>query len=314
MDLARARAAIRRIGRPFEERLKFSRVALRLSGLPQGDVHDLALARRRCPALCCAVTAFADRPPPPSKTTGKPVTTKSGLKYFDLKSGTGAEAKPGEKVKVHYTGWLTDGKKFDSSVDRGEPFEFTLGAGQVIKGWDEGVRRHEGRRQAQAARSRRSSATATRGAGGVIPPNADADLRRRAARRQIARRQRLTVAGEAHLRRRSAGAARWRWCARVGAERRRAVRRRTGACSPKRCARAPTCRRTTTRRWTASRCAPATARWRELEIIGEVAAGHVARAPLAAGRGLSHHDRRADPAGRRRGGHGRRHRAPTATA
>jgi FKBP-type peptidyl-prolyl cis-trans isomerase FkpA len=69
----------------------------------------------------------------------KEVTTASGLKYTDLKVGAGKEAKKGDKVTVHYTGWLTNGKKFDSSVDRGKPFKFTLGAGMVIKGWDEGV-------------------------------------------------------------------------------------------------------------------------------------------------------------------------------
>jgi FKBP-type peptidyl-prolyl cis-trans isomerase FkpA len=61
------------------------------------------------------------------------------LKIEDLVAGNGAEAKSGQMVSVHYTGWLTNGKKFDSSVDRGQPFEFKLGAGQVIKGWDQGV-------------------------------------------------------------------------------------------------------------------------------------------------------------------------------
>ena len=69
----------------------------------------------------------------------KVVTTDSGLKYQDLKEGTGDAAKKGDTVTVHYTGWLKDGKKFDSSVDRKEPFEFHLGTGEVIKGWDEGV-------------------------------------------------------------------------------------------------------------------------------------------------------------------------------
>jgi FKBP-type peptidyl-prolyl cis-trans isomerase len=70
---------------------------------------------------------------------GKEVVTKSGLKYEDLKVGEGAEAKNGDIVQVHYTGWLTTGKKFDSSRDRDKPFQFSLGQGDVIKGWDEGV-------------------------------------------------------------------------------------------------------------------------------------------------------------------------------
>jgi FKBP-type peptidyl-prolyl cis-trans isomerase len=73
------------------------------------------------------------------KKGGKVVTTKSGLKYEDVKVGTGAEAKPGDTVEVHYVGTLKDGKKFDSSRDRGKTFSFKLGAGKVIKGWDEGV-------------------------------------------------------------------------------------------------------------------------------------------------------------------------------
>ena len=73
------------------------------------------------------------------KTDEKVTTTPSGLKYVDLVPGSGPSPKTGQTVKVHYTGWLTDGKKFDSSVDRGQPFEFQIGIGQVIKGWDEGV-------------------------------------------------------------------------------------------------------------------------------------------------------------------------------
>ena len=99
------------------------------------------------------------------------VTTPSGLKYEDLKVGTGAEAKAGQTVSVHYTGWLTDGKKFDSSVDRRQPFEFPLGMGRVIKGWDEGVQGMKvgGKRKLTIPPGLGYGA---RGAGGAIPPNA----------------------------------------------------------------------------------------------------------------------------------------------
>jgi FKBP-type peptidyl-prolyl cis-trans isomerase len=75
----------------------------------------------------------------PTKVAGDGVKTDSGLQYWDIKVGTGAVAKDGAHVKVHYTGWLTTGKKFDSSVDAHQPFDFTIGKGEVIKGWDEGV-------------------------------------------------------------------------------------------------------------------------------------------------------------------------------
>ena len=75
----------------------------------------------------------------PTKVVGDGVKTESGLQYWDTKVGTGEEAKSGDKVKVHYTGWFISGKKFDSSVDAHQPYSFTLGQGNVIKGWDEGV-------------------------------------------------------------------------------------------------------------------------------------------------------------------------------
>jgi len=75
----------------------------------------------------------------PSKVTGDGVKTASGLIYWDTRVGNGEVAKEGSRVRVHYTGWLTTGKKFDSSVDRGKPFDFTIGNGEVIKGWEEGV-------------------------------------------------------------------------------------------------------------------------------------------------------------------------------
>ncbi|MCS6318622.1 MAG: FKBP-type peptidyl-prolyl cis-trans isomerase [Nitrospira sp.] len=99
------------------------------------------------------------------------ITTDSGLKYVDLVAGTGREAAAGNQVSVHYTGWLTNGKKFDSSVDRKEPFSFPLGAGRVIKGWDEGVAGMKvgGKRKLTIPSQLGYGA---RGAGSVIPPNA----------------------------------------------------------------------------------------------------------------------------------------------
>jgi len=101
----------------------------------------------------------------------KSVTTPSGLSYQDAKVGTGASPVKGKPVKVHYTGWLVNGTKFDSSVDRKEPFTFNIGAGQVIPGWDEGVM------TMKVGGKRRLTIPANlgygvRGAGGVIPPNA----------------------------------------------------------------------------------------------------------------------------------------------
>ena len=75
----------------------------------------------------------------PTKVTGDGVKTPSGLIYWDIRVGNGEAAKEGSHVRVHYTGWLTNGKKFDSSVDAGKPFDFTIGNGEVIKGWEEGV-------------------------------------------------------------------------------------------------------------------------------------------------------------------------------
>jgi peptidylprolyl isomerase len=98
-------------------------------------------------------------------------STPSGLQYEDLVVGSGESPRTGQTAVVHYTGWLDDGKKFDSSVDRGRPFEFQVGTGQVIKGWDEGVATMKvgGKRKLLIPPGLGYGA---RGAGGVIPPNA----------------------------------------------------------------------------------------------------------------------------------------------
>ena len=102
---------------------------------------------------------------------GKEITTSSGLQYIDLTVGAGATAQAGQTVTVHYSGWLENGKKFDSSVDRGQPFSFPLGAGRVIKGWDEGVQGMKvgGKRKLIIPSNLGYGA---RGAGGAIPPHA----------------------------------------------------------------------------------------------------------------------------------------------
>ena len=107
----------------------------------------------------------------PTKVTGAPIKTASGLEYWDITVGTGAVAQSGQQVKVDYTGWLTNGKKFDSSVGTGHPFELLLGAGQVIKGWDEGIvgMKVGGKRQ---LRIPPDLAYGAKGYPGAIPPNA----------------------------------------------------------------------------------------------------------------------------------------------
>jgi peptidylprolyl isomerase len=116
-------------------------------------------------AALLAVPAFA------VQEAKKTVTTASGLKYVDVVVGKGASPAAGKQVKVHYTGTLENGKKFDSSVDRNEPFSFTIGVGQVIKGWDEGVMTMQvgGKRKLIIPSKLGYGA---RGAGGAIPPNA----------------------------------------------------------------------------------------------------------------------------------------------
>lgn len=107
----------------------------------------------------------------PPQVNGTPAQLLGGLQYIDVVAGSGDEARAGQNVSVHYTGWLTTGQKFDSSRDRGQPFTFRLGGGQVIQGWDEGVAgmRVGGQRRLIIPPNKGYGAS---GAGGVIPPNA----------------------------------------------------------------------------------------------------------------------------------------------
>jgi FKBP-type peptidyl-prolyl cis-trans isomerase FkpA len=129
--------------------------------------------RTLCAALALAILAGAGTPP--AGAAGRTVELADGLKYTDTTVGTGAVASPGHKVVVNYTGWLWQqgrkGDKFDSSLDRGQPFSFVLGAHQVIRGWDEGVAGMKvgGKRTLIIPPD---LAYGQRGAGGVIPPNA----------------------------------------------------------------------------------------------------------------------------------------------
>src|SRR5580658_464802 len=108
----------------------------------------------------------------PTKVTGDGLKTDSGLQYWEIRVGPGEVAKEGSHVRVHYTGWLTTGKKFDSSVDAGKPFDFTIGNGEVIKGWEEGVAGMKvgGKRQLRIPPALGYGAEGT--PGGPIPPNA----------------------------------------------------------------------------------------------------------------------------------------------
>lgn len=120
--------------------------------------------------LALGMTSLSGQTPGPTKVTGQPKTLAGGLQYWDIKAGTGATAATGKTVTVNYTGWLTNGKQFDSSVGK-QPFSFRLGAGEVIPGWDEGVAGMKvgGKRQLKIPPALGYGA---QGADGVIPPNA----------------------------------------------------------------------------------------------------------------------------------------------
>lgn len=132
-----------------------------MSGFMKMIVGALLMTMLAVPALAAKDKAKA----------GKIVTTASGLKYMDVVVGKGASPVAGKRVTVHYTGTLDNGTKFDSSVDRNEPFSFVIGVGQVIPGWDEGVMTMKvgGKRKLIIPAK---LGYGTRGAGGVIPPNA----------------------------------------------------------------------------------------------------------------------------------------------
>jgi FKBP-type peptidyl-prolyl cis-trans isomerase len=130
-------------------------------------VPFIVMALALMPAIGEEITMAATEKNPNSGET----VTASGLQYVDQTIGTGELAVAGKMATVHYTGWLENGNKFDSSVDRGQPFSFPLGAGRVIKGWDEGVQGMKvgGKRKLTIPAN---LGYGSRGAGGVIPPNA----------------------------------------------------------------------------------------------------------------------------------------------
>ena len=148
--------------------------ALVLAGCSQNASKAPAAAASAAAAAPASASSSLSTSSDPNKMN-QTITTASGLQYIDTQIGDGAEAKPGQHVLVHYTGWLYEngqqGTKFDSSLDRGQPFAFGLGQGMVIKGWDEGVA------GMKIGGSRTLIIPAelgygSRGAGGVIPPNA----------------------------------------------------------------------------------------------------------------------------------------------
>jgi peptidylprolyl isomerase len=140
---------------------------------PTNDAAETTTSAAAAPAT--ETTASVEAPKGPEMDTfAMPTnleTTPSGLQYAITRPGTGAQPQPGQIVSVHYSGWLTDGTPFDSSRSRNQPFEFPLGAGRVIQGWDEGVAMMKiGEKRTLVIPA--NLGYGARGAGGVIPPNA----------------------------------------------------------------------------------------------------------------------------------------------
>lgn len=145
---------------------------MRFKTLPRICIAALLAAAIPFLIAACARTEKAEETSQGEETSDAPeVASATGLKHQDLKVGDGPEAVSGKTVEVHYTGWLEDGTKFDSSLDRGEPFSFRLGAGEVIEGWDQGVAGMKvgGKRKLTIPPE---LGYGQEGAGGVIPPGA----------------------------------------------------------------------------------------------------------------------------------------------
>jgi len=156
---------------PVQRRGKRGKIEAALPDLPASRITWQGITRRAPPGQERHTVDFSNDESIMANNESKEVVTPSGLRYLDMAVGEGDTAAAGQRVRVHYSGWLENGTRFDSSVERNDPFDFTLGAGMVIKGWDEGVAGMQvgGRRRLVIPPELGYGA---RGAGGVIPPDA----------------------------------------------------------------------------------------------------------------------------------------------